>query len=132
MTVTAPADAVVSGCAHTAPRRPAAARSHAREPASVWLTSRWQAFARPVFPGSASFKPAGRSCHPRSIHPLPHRQYVRTPCPRRPRLVHPLYLYLLTWHAATRSGWSVDPGSVDPGRDILCTLTSPLRWLRRP
>jgi len=42
-------------------------------------------------------------------------------------LAHPLYLYLPEWPAVALPGWSIDPG-----RDMLCILTSPPRWLQWP
>ena len=115
MTRTGPADAVMSACARTAPDWSASVRPVSRGPASG---------------KSASCRAAGRSCRLRPVRPPLRRQRARAPCPPcppRPVLVHPLYLYLLPCHAATQFGWSSDPG-----RDVLCLLISPLRWLQWP
>jgi hypothetical protein len=95
--------------------------------------SRELASARAVFPGPASLKPANR--RPRPVCP-PLHQRVRAPHPwhpphqPRPRslaLAHPLYSYPLKRHAASRQRYSFAPG-----RDMLCILTSPPRWLQWP
>jgi hypothetical protein len=71
--------------------------------------------------------PAVRSGRLRSARPplIPQRTPVPQPCQPMPE--HRLYLYLFQWHAATLFGCSFDPG-----RDVLCILTSPRRWLRWP
>jgi hypothetical protein len=105
MTRTGPADVVVSACARIVPGWPVPAR-----------------------PGPRGL--AAQSRRPRLVRPPLRRQRARapqSPSPRLPTLAYPLYLYLFGWHAATFFGWSIDPG-----RDILCILTSPLRRLQWP
>jgi hypothetical protein len=138
MTRTGPADVVVSACGRAATGRPVLARPGSGEPGSGWAGYRDSAFVRVAFPSSASRKPAhhrlaGRSGRLRSACPPQRPQRVRAArlphprCPRPPVLAHPLYLYLLGWPAASVYGWSFDPG-----RDILCILISPPRWLQWP
>jgi hypothetical protein len=137
MTRTGPADVVMSACDHTAPGWPTPGQPSSREPGSDWAGCRRPAFARAAFTGSAPPKPAhhrlaGRASRLRPVCPPP-PQHARAahkphpPCPQRPALVHPLYLYLLGWHTAPLYGWSFDPG-----RDILCILISPPRRLQWP
>jgi hypothetical protein len=117
MTRTLAADAVMSACARIASRRPARARGR--------HVSRRSAYVR-----RASHGTAATSCRFGPGRPaLPHQHAAAShpPCPRQPVHIHPLYLYLLERHAATHCGWSFDPG-----RDILCILISPLRWLQWP
>jgi hypothetical protein len=142
MTTTGPADFVMAACAHAVAGPLVPARPGFRELVSVWPASGEPTVVRAVFPGSASFKPAvdrmtGRS-RPRQPDPRPpastqthqpHRP-ARAPGPSYPRsspLAHPLYLYLLERPAVALPGWSIDPG-----RDMLCILTSPPRWLQSP
>ena len=137
MTRTGPADVVMLAYHRTVPGWPVPARPDSHEPGSGRVGCRESAFAATFFPGSASFKPthprfAGRSGRLRpSCPPRPrHAQTARSPhppCPRKPALAHPLYLYLLERHTTPISGWSFDPG-----RDILCILTSPPPWLQWP
>ena len=139
MTRTGPAGVAMSACGHASVGRPVLAR-----PAwvSVWPLSHEPIVVGAVFPGSAPFKPAfgrwsGRSGRPRPHPPpqspamLPHRPVRasgrRPPCPPPSALAHPLYLYL-----PERAGTAVPVGSFDPGRDMLCTLTSPPPWLQWP
>jgi hypothetical protein len=139
MTSTGPADVVMAACSHAVAGPLVPARPGFRELVSVWPASGEPTVVRAVFPGSASFKPAvdpvtGRSRTPQPDPRLPastqtHRP-ARTPgppCPRSSPLAHPLYLYLLEWPAVALPGWSIDPG-----RDMLCILTSPPRWLQWP
>jgi hypothetical protein len=113
MTWTAPTDAVMSACGRAAPDRPAAVRG--------------------VCPGFVSSKPApgwltARSDRLRPALPMPRHQRVRArrpPCPRPP--AYPLYLYLLGRPAAALPGFPFDPG-----RAMLCMLTSPPQWLQWP
>ena len=135
MTRTEPGDIVMSSCARTMPDWPVPARSCSGGLASVWPASHEAALDRPVFPESVSSKPgpgrlADRSCRRQLVRPPLRRQRGRashSPCLRQPALVHRLYLYLLDWRAALRYGCSFDPG-----RDMLCLLTSPPRWLQWP
>ena len=138
MTRTGPADVAVSACGHAAARRPVPSRPGFGELVSVWPASREPTVVRAVFPGSASFKPAsyrmpGRSPRLQPGGPMPPRRPVRAPgpprppCPRSSSRAYPLYLYLLEWPAAALPGCSIDPG-----RDMLCILTSPPRWLQWP
>ena len=124
---------------HVSASRPVVARPGFRELVSVWPASGEPTVVRAVFPRSASFKPAvdpmtGRSCTPRpDPRPVASTQTHRParapgpPCPRPSPLAHPLYLYQLEWPAVALPGWSIDPG-----RDMLCILTSPPRWLQWP
>jgi len=139
MTRTGPADIVMSARRSTVTGRPVPGRPGSREPGSVSPTCSDPAFAWAVFSGSASFKPAdhwvpGRSRRLRWVCSSLRPQSVgtpyaprRSPCPHRPTFTHPLYLYLLGWHSAPLYGWSFDPG-----RDILCILTSPPRCRQWP
>jgi len=145
MTTTGPADIVMAACSPAVAGLLVPARPGFRELVSVWPASGEPTVVRAVFPGSASFKPAvdrmtgrsrARQPHPRppaSTQPhqphQPHRP-ARAPGPPRPwssPLARPLYLYLLEWPAVALPGWSIDPG-----RDMLCILTSPPRWLQWP
>ncbi len=135
MTRTGPADVVMPARHSTVTGRPVLARPGSGESGSDWAGRRGPAFDRHAFPGSAFGKPthhqlAGRSDRLRSARP-PRARAAHPPHPRYPRrlaLTHPLYLYLLGWRAASVYGWSSDPG-----RDILCILTtSPPRWLQWP
>ena len=138
MTRTGPADAVMPAWGHAAAGRPVLVRSGRRERVSAWPASSGPAVVRAVFPGPASFKPAsgrvpGRSRRLQPEPSAPSRRPVRVPgpprppCPRSSSLAHPLYLYLPEWPAAALPGYSIDPG-----RDMLCILTSPPRWLQWP
>jgi len=137
MTRTGLADVVMSACGHDAAGRPVPARPGFRELVSVWPASGEPTVVRAVFPGPASFKPAfyrTPEAHPPARPPAmpPHRPVrapgpPRPPCPRPSSLAYPLYLYLLEWPAAAPPGCSIDPG-----RDMLCILTSPPRWLQWP
>ena len=135
MTRTGPADVAVSACGHAAARRPVPARPGVRELVSLWPASGEPTLVRAVFPRSACFKPAldrvpGRSRGLPSARPTPPHRPVKTPgppCPRPSWIADPLYLYLREWPAAAPPGCSVDPG-----RDMLCILTSPPRWLQWP
>ena len=113
MTSTGPADVGVSARGRATPGRPVLARA--------------------VFPGFASSKPAlgrlaSRSRRLRPTLPRPQQQHVRARRPPGPpALANPLYLYLLEWPAAAPPGYPFDPGRV-----MLCILTSPPRWLQWP
>jgi hypothetical protein len=128
MTRTGPADVGMSACHGAATGRPVLARPRCHE----------SAFVRVGFPGSVSGKPAhhrlaGRSGRLWSAYPPQRPQRGRAACPphsrhqRQPALTHPVYLYLPGWHAASVYEWSFDPG-----RDILCMLSSPPRRLQWP
>jgi hypothetical protein len=142
MTTTGPANVVMAACAHAVADLLGPARPGFRELVSVWPASGEPTVVRAVFPGSASFKPAvdrmtGRSRTrqpdprpPASTQPHQPHQPDRAPgppCPRSSALAYPLYLYLLERPAVVQPGWSIDPG-----RDMLCILTSPPRWLQWP
>ena len=143
MTSTGLADVTMSACGRASASRPVLARPGFRELVSVWPLSHGLTVVGAVFPGSASLKPAscrraGRSRrsqpHP-SLQPLtmPSHRPVRAscpprpPCPRSSALGHPLYSYL-----PERPATALPGRSFDPGRDTLCTLTSPPRWLQWP
>ena len=130
MTRTGPADVVVSACARIMPARPSS-----RGLVSAGPASREAPPIRSVFLTSASCKPASRRLAARSGRPRLVRRPLRlqrarapySPCPRLPALAYPLYLYLLERPAAALPGCSIDPG-----RDMLCILTLPPRWLQWP
>ena len=132
---TGPADVAVSACGHVGARRPVPARLGFRELVSIWPASGEPTLFRAVVPRSACFKPAfyrvpGRSRGLPSAGPMPPHRPVRAlnlPCPRPSRIADPVYLYLREWPAAALPGCSIDPG-----RDMLCILTSLPRWLQWP
>ena len=105
MTKTGPADVGMSACGSTGPGTPVRPRPGFCERVSVWSASRDPAFARAVFPGSASFKPADRRLRPVCAS-LRYQRVLAS---------HPRY-----------------GCSFDPGRDMLCIVTSPPRWLQWP
>jgi len=139
MTTTGPADVVMAACAHAVAGPLVSARPGFPELVSVWPASGEPTVVRAVFPGPASFKPAVDPMTGRSRTPQPdprppastqHHRPDRAPgppCPRSSPLAYPLYLYLLERPAVAQPGWSIDPG-----RDMLCILTSPPRWLQWP
>ena len=136
MTRTGPADVVMPACGRTASGarpRPALARPCSRALVCAWPASREPSYARAVFPGVASFKPAsgrlagrsrrlGPACLPPGRRCVTEWHLPHSLCPQSPALAHPLYLYLHKWHAA-----ALDGCSFDPGRDMLCILFSPPR-----
>ena len=104
------ADAVMSACAHTVSSQHGAVSNSPEHPVSVPAhpVSGESAWGRRAYR-----RPAVRACRLGSLgRPLPRQRTgaPRPPCPRQPVLVHPLYLYLLRWHAATHNRWSFDPG----------------------
>jgi hypothetical protein len=110
MTRTRTADAAMSACARAASGR--------RIPGPATTPMACLPQVGPV--RRASHRPAVRSRRRGLARPplLPQCAWAPGPsCPRQPVHVHPLYLYLLRWHAATPYEWSFDPG-----RDILCIL----------
>ena len=153
MTRTGPADVAMSACGRASASRPVLVRPGFRELVSVWPLSLGPTVFRAVFPGSAFLKPAScrlkpasrrlkpascrlavRSRRPQSSPPMPpNRRPVRAPgLPRPPRprsspLAHPLY-----WYLPACPGPALPGSSFDPGRDMLCILTSPPRWLQWP
>ena len=142
MTSTGPADVVMAACSHAVAGSLVPARPGFPELVSVWPASGEPTVVRAVFPGSASFKPAvnpktgpSRTRQPDHRPPAstqihqPHRpaRAPGPPCPRPSSLAHPVYLYLRERPAAALPGCSSDPG-----RDMLCPLTSPPRWLQWP
>ena len=139
MTSTGLADVTMSACGRASASRPVLAQPGFRELVSVWPLSHEPTVVRAVFPRSASFKPAVDPMTGRSRTPQPdprppastqtHRpaRAPGPPCPRSSSLAHPLYLDQLEWPAVALPGWSIDPG-----RDMLCILTSPPRWLQWP
>lgn len=144
MTRTGPGGVAMSACGRASASRLVLAQPGFRELVSVWPLSRGLTVVGPVFPDSASLKPAschlaGRSRRPQphpSLQPLtmpPHRPVrapgpPRPPCPRSSALAgHPPYLYL-----PECPGTALPGSSSDPGRDTLCMLTSPPQWLQWP
>ena len=135
---TGPADVAISACGHTSAHRAVLARPGSRELVSVWPVSHEPTVVRAAFPGSAFLKPAffrlaGGSRRPQSYPLMPPHGPVRAPgsprppCPRSSALAYPLYLYLPEW-----PGIALPGSSFDPGRDMLCILASPPRWLQWP
>jgi hypothetical protein len=126
MTRTGPADAVLPACRRAAAGRPVLTRPRdsrglapirlvAAWSSTAWSSTAWSAagvpaVVRAVFPGEGPFKPVPGRRPPCSVSP-PHR----------------LYLYVLKRPAVALSGCPFDPG-----RDMLCILTSPPRWLQWP
>jgi hypothetical protein len=133
MTRTGPGNVAVPSCRRTPPRRPALTRPSSCELVFTWPAPGVPAIARAVFPGEESFKPGpGRlTARARRLHlggQLTRHRRIGAPCPPCFRLpAHPLYLYQLKRPAVALSGCSFDPG-----RDMLCILTSPPRWLQWP
>jgi hypothetical protein len=133
MTRTGPGDVTVPACRHTPLRRPAPTRPSSRKLVFAWPASGAPAIARAVFPGEEPFKPGPGllTARPRWLRPAGqlarHRRIAAPgrPCSRPP--AHPLYLYLLKRPATAPS-----ESSFDPGRDMLCILTSPPRWFQWP
>ena len=134
MTRTGLVHLVTPACARTVPYRPVRAQVRPCGPGRVLPA------ARAAHPGcfprrSTPFKPAARrlafrSCRPRSVRPpLPCQRAweLHAPCPRPPALSHRLNLQMLRWRSAPLYACSRDPG-----RDILCLLSSALRRLRWP
>ena len=106
MTRTLVADAVMSACAHTVSGRHGAVSESHGHPDSVPVHP---VTCRSAWARRTLRQPAVRAC--RLGHPgRQHTGVPRPPCPRQPVPVHPLYLYLLRWHAATHNRWSFDPG----------------------
>ena len=133
MTRIGPGEVAMPACKRTPPRRPALARPSSRELALARPAPGAPAIARHVFPGEESFKPGpgqltARSRQLRLAGQLTRPWRIGAPCPQGFRLpAHPLYLYQLKRPAVALSGCSFDPG-----RDMLCILTSPPRWLQWP
>lgn len=132
MTRIGPGEAAMPACRRTPPRRPALTRPRSGE-LIVARSAGAPAYARALFPGEESFKPGpGRlTARPRRLRlggQLTRHPRTGAPCPPCFRLpAHPLYLYLLKRPAVALSGC---PSA--PGRDMLCILTSPPRWLQWP
>jgi hypothetical protein len=145
MTRTLAAGAVMSACDRTASGRPAPAlvwpvcrgsypshgtyASRGSSPSRGTYASLDSAYVRlgSAYVRRASCPPAVRSCRLGPARPplIPQRAGPLRPC--QPVSVYRLYLYLLQWHAAMFFGCSFDPG-----RDVLCILSSPRRWLQWP
>ena len=129
MTRTGPTDAVMPTCTRIADG-PVSALIAFRAPGSVWCTPREPTSARPVFPRVALVNHAcGRFAG------RPGRFWSAGQGSRCPRVseqkflgspTHRIYLCLLKHRAAALYG-----SSVDPGRDMLCTLSTP-RWTQWP
>ncbi len=128
MTRIGPGDVAVPSCKRTPLRRPALTRPSSRELAFARTALGAPVAARAVFPGEETFKPGSGwlTGRPRRRHlagQLTRPRRIVAPCPQGFRLpVHPLYLYQLKRPAVALSGCSFDPG-----RDMLCILTSPPR-----
>jgi hypothetical protein len=117
MTRTGPTDVVMPACRRTVPGRPVLNWPGSRGLPSVPPAPGVPDVARAVFPGEESVKPV-----PGRLPARPGRPRLAGPLP-----VHPLYLYLLKRPAVALPGCPFDPG-----RDMLCILTSPPRWLQWP
>jgi len=138
MNKTGPADSVMPACGCAPPRRPVLTRAGSCElvgvlPLSTRPAARVPGVVGAVFPGDEFFKPVpGRPAarpgrlRPAGSFPRPRRAgALCPPCSGPP--AHPLYLYLLKRPAVALSGCPFAPG-----RDMLCILTSPPRWLQWP
>jgi hypothetical protein len=126
MTRTLAADAVMSACAHSVSDRPGSVPEAPAQPVSGPVQP---ASGGSACVGRASRRAAVRSCRlGPARRPLPHQRSgaLGPPRPRQPVPAHPPY-----WTRS--SGMPRHPRwSFDPGRDILCLLISPLRWLQWP
>ena len=145
MTRTSAADAVMSACDRAASGRPAPALARPVSRGSCPSRGSYPSSGLCPSPGSCpsphgsyasrasacvrrdSCAPAVPSGRLRRARPPLTPQRAGVPRPRQLRPVHRLYLYLPQWHTATLFGCSFDPG-----RDVLCTLNSPRRWLQWP
>jgi hypothetical protein len=138
MTRTGPAHVAMPARRHTPSRRPALTRPSSRHVVFVLPATDVPPIARAVLPGKKLLKPGpGRltarpgTAWPGRLRPVgraPRRRRIGAPCPPCSRLpAHPLYLYLLK-----RPAIALSECSFDPGRDMLCILTSPPRWLQWP
>jgi hypothetical protein len=133
MTRTGPGVVAMPACGRTPPRRPALTGPSSCELVFARPAPGPLATARAVFPGEESFKPGlGRlAARPGRLHlagQLTRHRRIGAPGPPCFRLpAHPLYLYQLKRPAVAPSECSFDPG-----RDMLCILTSPPRWLQWP
>jgi hypothetical protein len=129
MTRTGPGDVAMPACGRTPPRQPALTRFSSRELVPARPAVGVAAIARAMFPSDESFKPASaRPGRLRLAGPLRWRRCLGAPrpaCSLPPP--DPLYLYLLKRPAAALPGCPFDPG-----RDMLCILISPPRWLQWP
>jgi hypothetical protein len=112
MTWTAAADAVMSACPPAVAARPglACVRVPAHDPGFVPATAR---------------RPASHSRRPDHARPPVLHDPVGAPQRRKPGYVRLLHRHPLRGGVATLAGWPSDPG-----RDVLCLLTSPPRWFR--
>ena len=105
---------------------PVSARTSFRAPGSAWRCPREPTSARPVFSTVASVKTASGRLAGRSGRFRPASR--RSRCPRVSEQhfptspAHPLKCRTAAFHGC----------SVDPGRDMLCILLSPPRWLQLP
>ena len=122
MTTTGPAGVVMAACSPAVAGLLVPARPGFRELVSVWPASGEPTVVRAVFPGSVYFKPA--------VDRMTGRSRARQPDPRPPASTQP--------HRPARAPGRADgpavalpEWSIDPGRDMLCILTSP-RWLQWP
>jgi hypothetical protein len=124
MTRTGPIAFVMSAC-----RSVGAGRSVFARPRASCLAFAESPVVRAVFLGAFSSKPAvGRSRRPKPPLPAPRHRRVTIRRSRPLTPAHPpLYLYLPEW-----PGTALPGSSFDPGRDMLCILTSLRRWLLRP
>jgi hypothetical protein len=116
MTWTAAADAVVPACPRAAAACPASPHIAAARPAAaragVLCTATAVTGPTPGRPGTAQRAASELAGALRQ---------------RKVMYVLPLHRHLLRGDAATLAGWPSDPG-----RDVLCLLTSPPRWPRSP
>jgi hypothetical protein len=133
MTRTGPGNVAKFACGHTSGSRPVPARPSFRELVSVWPLSYGPTVVRACVPPSGLpqtclFSLADRSRQARPCVPIPSGPAIRVPgpprptCPRSFAVPYPPYLYLPEW-----PGTAIPGSSFDPGRDMLCILTSPPR-----
>ena len=144
MTRTLAADTVMSACDRTASGRPAPALVPPVSPEPYPSRGPYAArgsyapggpyAARGPYPSRGSACVRRASCPPavRSGRLRPARPPLIPPRAEVPRHGQPVpvfrvYLYLSQWHAVTLFGCSFDPG-----RDVLCLVTSPRRRLQWP
>jgi hypothetical protein len=120
MTWTAAADVVMPACARAAAAcaaSPHIASLHTVTPGPVPAVGRRPAACRPV----------GRRGRPGGVRPPLLCHPAGALEQRRPPYVLPPHRHLLRCDVAMLAGWPSDPG-----RDVLCLLTSPPRWFPSP
>jgi len=94
---------------------------------SLLLTMDGESPAPVAFTRPASRGPGTARCSWRPERARPPRRRPVGALQRKPWYVRPLHRPLLRGDVTTLAGWPSDLG-----RDVLCLLTSPLRWFRWP